>query len=547
MSETINDTNSLSIVSSERITTNENLNESEGDPGFIYYLNNEDKWIELTGKGTNITAGDFDYTYAEGCAFLVNQNSNNRYIESDGITVKDSTEGNGHLFSTPPASKINYYKGRLYLADYIKYGNRYKTTILRSSYSMGLAALLNADYTALASGSEIEITDTKYFYSDSGANTYDIYRGETFIKSITVTNVGATTITATWDGTLTVLASDEIWVSGTYEGKKVFRWFRNSTITGSTVKQYDTFKLSGGENDPITLLTNIGNVMIVGNRSALATWNDYTLENFDLSIGCVSKRGYTKMLGTLYFLDYTGVYATSGGTPTRISNKIEKYITGATREGKENSAAGKKGGSIFFTLGDVTLYNDDGSINKILKDVCIEYNIIQETWYVHTNIKATEFTTFIDNYDTDRLLLTDYSGNCAVKEFLKGETDDGVEIPMRLDTMKFAPGLHSTSGSSSVQAFEYLSHPIAVIAEVLRGASLQVYVNIDDDEYYPLEGNLKKGLSILKVKDKDNSRGAPPSCRLISLSIRDNSKQLCKLSRLTLVYIPTSNEEPDNE
>jgi len=528
----------LSVGVSDSITISEKVNENTGNVVTVYYINSSNQWVPLTGSGASIPGGVFDYTYAEGNVFLVNFNSDNRYIGPDGITVTTATSGSGHLYNTPPASRINFYKNRLYLADFNYFGTRYKTTVLRSSYPMGIISLINADYTSHSSGSIIEVTDTKYFYTASGANTYDVYRGQTLISTITVTTINETSIVATHSGTPNFLASDEIWISGTYTGPKVFRWVNNPSITGKDVKQYDTFKLAGGENDPITLLTNIGNIMLISNKTTMATWNDYTLENIDTEIGCVSKKGYVKTRGSLYFLHYTGVYATSGGVPKIISNKVEKYITGATKSGKENSAAGKKGQSIFFTLGTVTLYKGDGSIDKILSNVCLEYNLVQENWFVHTNVKASEFATFIEETDSDRLELTDTAGNHAVKEFLSGESDDGVEINFRIDTPKLT--LQKEFGS--------LSNPISIMTEVERGSAMSVFVNLENnEEYYQVEGNIVKGLSIVKVTNKDEQRGKPPVCRLISISIRDSSKQLCKISRMTLLFLPSGNEDPDNE
>jgi len=532
-----------SIYVKENISIKENINNNTGGVATIYYINTSNQWIPLSGDGVDIPAGVFDYTYAEGCVFLVNQSAENRYILADGTSVVTSLSGSGHLYNTPRASRINFYKNRLYMGDFVKNGIRYPTTILRSSYPVGILCLLNNDYAAAVSGSTIEVTDTKYLYSTSGANTYDIYRGNILVTQITITRVNESSIVATWTGAPNLLSSDEIWLSGTYDGIKTFRWVNNPTSSGRDVKQYDTMKLSGGENDPITILTNIGNVMIAANKSSMLSWNDYTLENFDLDIGCVSKKGYVKMIGTFYFIHYTGIYATSGGVPKLISNKIEKYITGATKEGKEKSAGGKKGRSIFFTLGDVTLYNADGSILKILDDVCVEYNLVQENWYVHTNVKAGEFATFIESVDSDRLEFLDQEGNHSVKEFLNGETDDGKVIHFRIDTMKLTMGINSSSSSGGV-AFEYSSKLIALHTEVERGTSMQVYVNLDkNEEYFPLDGTMGKGLSVIRFKDKADERGNTPYCRLVSLSIRDSSRQICKLSRMSIIFIPTTDED----
>lgn len=506
----------------------------------IYYLSSVDKWTPLSGYGAGISGGIFDYTYAEGSCFLANYNDTNRYIKADGVTVVDSTNATGHLFNSPQASRINFYKDRLYVADFYSEGERYKTTILRSSYPMGIISLISGDQATISTGATIDLTDTKYFYTDSGANTYDIYRGGTLIKTITVTTINETSVVATWTGgAMSLLSSDEVWISGTYSGAKRYRWSQNPTTMGEDVKRYDSFKLSGGENDSITMMTNIGNVMMISNKNAMSSWNDYTLENFDLDIGNVSKKGYVKILGTLYFMHYTGVYATSGGIPRLMSNKIEKYITGATKAGLEACAAGKKGRSIFFTIGDVTLYNTDGSTQKTLSDVCLEYNLTQENWFVHTNVKASEFTTFVESSDSNKLEFIDTDGYKSVKEFLSGETDDGTEINFRIDTIKLTP---------MPTTFDYHIKPVTLLIDTERGASLQAYVNLDKKEkFYPLEGKIVKGLSVIKVNNKDEDRGTPPVCRLISISLRDTSKQICKLSRMTLTYLPTAERDSDNE
>ncbi len=616
----------LTIIVKDSLNITDRFGENTGDTATIYQLNtsNSDQWTPLSGSGASIAGGQFSYAYTEGNVFLVNYNGLNRYIGSDGVTVTPSSTAAGHLFNTPPAFNINYYKGRLYLADYMSSFVRYPTTILRSSLPMGIIALVTADVTA---STTLSVTDTRFFYTDVGANYYEIYRGPnrvttSFGASTTrfdITNTAGSTYRYTYDGTgtdplvttniavgtvvvlaaqnftaanngtftvtavstnyfevtnasgvaevdktigtgsivinnivvtaiqeltvtviptVTLKASDEVWIAGTYSGSKIFRWVHNPTISGRDVKQYDTFRLGGADDTPITMMTNIGNIMMISNKNSMASWNDYTLENFDLDLGCVSRKGYVRMLGNLYFIHYTGIYATGGGIPQIISNKVERYITGATRGGKEASAAGKKGRSIFFTLGDVSLYRPDGSLEKVVTDVCLEYNLTQQNWFVHKNVKAGEFATFVEETDSDRLEFTDTAGNKKVKEFLSGDTDDGKEIDFRIDTMKL----------TLQKDFEHLNNPIALLADVDRGASLQTFIRPDnDEEYYPVEGAMVKGLSVIKITDRDNRRGMPPILRMVSISIRDSSKQRCKISRMSLVFLGTTEDQGEND
>lgn len=499
-------------------------------------------WTALTGEGTSIyvqPGGVFDYTYAEGNVFLANQEDQNRYIKSDGTTVVDATDATGHLYNCPPASVINYYKNRLYVSDFIRDGSRHKNTVLRSSKPMGIISLINADYASAASGATINLTSTDYFYTTAGANVYDVYRGTTLIKQITVTTVNQTSIVATWSGgAVDFLSGDEVWIQGTYAGEDVFRWAANPAGTGVDVREYDTFKLSGGENEETTMMENIGDVMMIANKKAMATWNDSVLQNFDLEVGCVSKSAYVKSMGAIYFMDYNGIYSTTGSTPQLISNKVERYISGATKAGKEACAAGKKGRSVFFCIGDVTLYNPDGSTQKVLKNVCLEFNIVQQSWFVHTNVNARQFATYVEATDSDRLVLVDNGGVCSAKEFLNGLTDDGDEIHFRIDTNKL---------TLQTDTFEMSSRAIALMVETERGTSLQTFINLENGEgYYPIEGKATKGLSILRINGKDDARSAPPETRMVSISLRDSSPQRCKINRMVLVTQPGTNEDLDN-
>ena len=515
----------------------------------LYYLNNSNIWVSLYGtndySSANILDGQIRTTVAQNNLFIVNGVDANRYISgADGTTITTSANAAGHLWNSPIAYNICSYKNRMYLADFTRDGIRYKTTVLRSSYPEGLVTLTKTDLvTTSGAGRTIDIVDNKYIYADSGANLYEVYRGSVKVCDLTVTAVSASNITATISNLSlpSILAADEIWVSGTYAGAKIIKWPGNPTAFGKDVKQYDTFKLAGSDNEPITMLVNIGNVLMVANSNAISSWNDYTLENFDLNIGCVSRTGYTKILGSLYFMHYTGVYATTGSTPKLISNKVERYITGATKAGKEACAAGKKGRSVFFTLGDVTLYAPDGSLEKVLPDVCLEYSITQENWFVHTNVKASQFETFIESTDSDRLEFTDKAGTYAVKEFLSGETDDGSEIFMRVDLPRLTFELASRY---SLPRWDKTNIPVSLILDTERGNSIKSFVAIDEgtQEYYELEGKIDKGLSIIKIHNKDASRGQPPPTRLMSVSLRDSSKQLCKINRMAIVFMPLNNE-----
>ena len=379
----------------------------------IYILNNSDEWVDIAlPDSSGMSLSTCDFANVDGNVVIVNGTDENRMVNNDITDVSTSSDA-GSLFNSPMANKVAFYKSRIYLADYTPSGGaRLKTTILRSSYPLGIIALLNEDVTAAESGTwHLPVTDSRYFYTDTGMNVYEIYRGNTLVATVTINGYTETEITAT-SGNVTFeagfssfLSADEVWVNGTFTGEKQYRWISNSGSIGRDVKQYDTFKLVGGDEDGVTMLEPIGNILMIANKNAIMTWNDYNLENFDLGVGCSSKNGYTKLKGSLYFLHYSGIYSTSGAMPQLLSRKVERYIRGATKAGLEEAAAGYKGLSVFFTIGDVTLYNNDGSIWKVLPDVCLEFNVADQNWYVHTNVVSTQFETFVDTLGAERLAM----------------------------------------------------------------------------------------------------------------------------------------------
>lgn len=494
----------------------------------IYTLNNSNQWAMMAdGDATGLNAADIDTANVDGQMFIVNGSDDNRYIDSDGTTV---TAAAGNLYNSPVARKIAYYKNRIHLADFTKDAIRYPTSIVRSSYPLGVIALVDGDHPAGVT--DLRITDPKYFYADSGVNTYDIYRGGTFIETVTVSVVNETSVTVAATSN-SILSSDEVWISGTYTGAKEFRWVNNPSTTGLNVKLYDTFKMSGGDNSPITLFETIGDILMIGNNHNLSTWDDYTLTNLDIGVGCSSSRGSTKLLGTLYFIDYSGIYGTTGGLPTLLSRKVDRYIQGATKAGLESAVASIKGLSVFFTIGDVTLYNEDGSTDKTLSKVALEYSVADQNWYVHTKVDYSDFINFKDDSGTEQLWGTANVQNYAVASFLEGNTDFGGEIFFRVDTQEF----------QLMKEFEMKANPIEVLTEMDRGSQMQVFVSLDRERFFELQGTATKGVSKLKVHQPKKVEEKPPHCRRLRLSYRDGSKQLCRLNQFAINYLPTTVEE----
>jgi len=472
----------------------------------------------VTGVDTNY----FEITNAGGAA------ENNKTIGTGAIRV------NNHLTSSPIAYKINYYKDRLYLGDYTN-TTRYKTGIMMSSVPLGIAALVDGDHDQPMTA--LKVTDLKYIKTN---DVLDVYRGNTNIGTIIVTAKDSTTNTLTIDTFATdIKSSDELWIAGTYTGKKIFRWADNPE-SGIDVKQYDTFKLTGGDNDEINMFTNIGDVMMISNKNNIAVWDNYKLINYDLGIGCVSRQGYVKNLGTLFFIDYSGIFATTGGLPKLMSSKVQKYFDGATKAGLEAGAMGKKGTSIFVHIGDVALYNPDGSIvlpgtvnsegavvTATLANVVLEYDIRTQNWYVHTGIDADFMATYKATDDADRLEFCGTTGH--VYEFLRGTKDNNTdEIPFRIDT----------SPITLAKDFKVICYPKNIPIEVERGSDITCFVSLDMEPFYELKGSAVKGCTVFKVTPR-NEGDDYARCRNIRISLREYSTRLCKLGRMAIEFVET--------
>ena len=517
----------------------------------IWYLNSlTNNWTVLSGT-YNTPSHDISTCIARGNLYMANKEMKTMYIEgSDGVTIVDSTIAptniESNVYRCPNANLINYYKSRLYVADYKYDGVDYKNTILMSSTPLGMLALVNNDVKPNLV-KEIPVTDNKYFLT---GEEVEFWRGQgsTAVATGIIESIEETTITLTTPNTVELLAADEIWVKGTRGADKVFRWSDNPASMGVTAKRYDTFELSSStdnDSEEIKLMTNVGNVMFIATNNNIAIWNNSVLQNLDIGVGCVSRKGHVKYGGRLFFMHYTGVYVTGGDDPIYISAKIDTYIKGANKSGLENCCAGKKGRSVFFCIGDVNKYKVDGALEKVLKDVALEYDTVQENWYVHTNFKFENMVTYISEEDPDLMVGTSKFGNLPIVDILsrgkstdiKNEAGEMAEIPYRIDTINILLGQH----------FSNTSYPNKIQVEMERGSGMKCFVSLDFGDWYELIGEANKGLGTFKVSGKDHDILSPARCRNIRISFRHIGRQLCKVVKSSIIYEATPEEEENKE
>jgi len=82
------------------------------------------------------------------------------------------------------------------------------------------------------------------------------------------------------------------------------------------------------------------------------------------------------------------------------------------------------------------MYNNDGSLWKVLPNVCFEFSTADQNWYIHTNVSASQFKNFIGSDGQERLAacsLTVSSNASLGSELIRNGTFDGNADEWTLD------------------------------------------------------------------------------------------------------------------
>ncbi|MDD5220070.1 MAG: hypothetical protein PHV11_05870 [Candidatus Bipolaricaulis sp.] len=494
-----------------------------GSTTSVYYLHTSGTFTALTGGGTSLTATNHSFTSAESCLFFVNGTDSNRYISSDGSTVVTASTATGHLYGSPIAKKIAYYKDRLYVGNYLIGTTKYPTSVMFSSKPLGIVALVDGDFSTGATS--INVTESKYILS---SDILQVYRSGSLITTLTVTAKTETSITVNATGA-DIKSSDELWTDNSYSGSRIFRWSSNPQSGDINAKKYDTFKLSGSGSSELTILDTINDVLVIGNKENMATWNESSLRGFDMGISCVSERGYAKGFGLLFFVGYGGLYAFDGSsTPQLLSNKVKPFFTGATKAAIEGSAVGIKGNSVLVSLAATTLYNDDGSVLKSLTNIVLEFNIEQKNWSMHTGLSINDFETYRASDNVDRLEFSGTTGE--VYELFRDTSDDSVT------TNKEIPFNITTSPITLSSEFENYCYPKEIVVKVESGNGINCFLDLDESgEFFPIQGDIRKGVNVIKIVPR-SSTDSEVRCRTLSLSLREMSTRPVKISKFKIIY-----------
>lgn len=534
--------NKLYRATKNGVTTNINL----------YYLKNDNTWNTVAGV-PNLASSLLSTTNADRITFCANGSDNNFYLKPDGTYV-DSTTLTGHLYNSPKGYKITYFKDRLLLA-YEEGSSTVKNKVIKSSAPLGIVCLANEDRTETTGSLTIKITgDIKYAVV---GETLNIYRGGSTIGNVVVVSKTQTTLTVTITGTLTgpIMAADEFWVNGTKNGQKIFRW--SDPNTGNDVERYDVFKIGGGDNSRINAMVPIGNTLWLATNKLFATFDGDYVKYFDYNIGCCAPQGSQLFNGILYFVSYKGLYATDGQTmPKNIGAKIQPYINSISKAIKETAVVTWGEESVFFsfsgTLTDkIVLYNNDGSIQKVLDNITFEWNVRQENWYIHTSdyldigimINAPYLTS------TDSIIYSRISDGKIYKLLATGtrtETIDGNSVTAKENVytdIAQSIAFNITTSNIYLGAAEDFSYPKYIVAEVVAGNNIKCFASLEDGPFYE-QDMVSKGMNFIKFKPFNGETDIPRT-RKVRLSFREMSGQVVKIARCAVVYTLTNEVQPN--
>jgi hypothetical protein len=114
--------------------------------------------------------------------------------------------------------------------------------------------------------------------------------------------------------------------------------------------------------------------------------NDYELIDISNDIGCVNRLSVQEVKGKLYWLDYSGIYQYTGGQPTKISQKAQKWIDGINWTYKNLISMGSHGSKLY-----IGIPYQSTSINKI-----IVFDTEKNTWFADDG----SFVNFMNVSDT---------------------------------------------------------------------------------------------------------------------------------------------------
>jgi len=410
------------------------------------------------------------------------------YLEYDALTV--SFNVGAEITGTTSNAKGIIYNDRLSLPYDAQSANFTVGKLLTGGTSAATGKIV-ADTDAGATGTLIleDITGT-------------FVDGETITDSNSTPGSATSNITTGATGTLELIG-----ITGTFSNNE--KLYDDGTTPGGAdadgVGEYKVSWTDGYITTSIDLDSDkgkctgmgvIGGLLLIFFERSFYTWNGSALQADPIvEIGCSSQESVAKADGVLFFANNTGVYATRGGYPQRISRFMQDFFDNMSSANYANIAGGSDGEHYFCSIGDVTINN------KLIENTVLRYTIKSQEWAVLSYPERhTVYSKYIDGTTVKLVAGTD-DGN--VIQIDSTDTQDNfaatnAPIDYELDTRDIFEPFEGMSKT--------INDRIYVHSEDSSGAKLYYRVDSDDEADWKDIGEIKdlnqefKGLDIDKYK-----------------------------------------------
>jgi hypothetical protein len=100
--------------------------------------------------------------------------------------------------------------------------------------------------------------------------------------------------------------------------------------------------------------------------------SDFSLVDVSNELGCVNQTSHIECNGQLFWLDYSGVYLYTGGLPSKISSKVQEYISNINWTYKSLICFGSLEDKIYINIPYKSTIN-----NRILV-----YDTVKQKWFI---------------------------------------------------------------------------------------------------------------------------------------------------------------------
>ena len=209
-------------------------------------------------------------------------------------------------------------------------------------------------------------------------------------------------------GTMVIEWRDRIWTAGVTSSPNILyyssiadpnartiNWTNDGTESNSgyiEIEQED-----GGGN--ITALGKVPGYLIIFKERSMKRWDGETTYPDDLiNVGVANQEAICQGRGMIFFANQTGIWATNGDYPKKISRPIQDLWDAIPIANIPNVCTYCDEDFVYFYVGDITL---DGNTYS---NICFKYNIDSQTYDIYSYYHDfTVFAGYISS--TERVIL----------------------------------------------------------------------------------------------------------------------------------------------